>query len=245
MVFGLLLACALLASVGAVSLAGLMLLVEPGRLRRLTELLIPYAIGTLLGAAFLGMVPHALAAAPARMVLPAVMGGILLFFALERASCWRHCHDPECKVHTRMGEVILVGDALHNFVDGVAMAVAFMHSIPLGLATSLAVIAHELPQEAGDFAILLQAGYSRKKAFAWNALSSAATLPGAWLAFQFLPRIRMAVPYLLALSAASFIYIALADLVPGRRLVRGGKAFVLEFLLILLGIATIAFFHRS
>lgn len=241
--FVLMLLCCLAGSAGSVALAGAMLALPEGRLRPLAMGFIPYAIGTLLGAAFIGMLPHALEQAPARQVLPVVMLGLVVFFLLEKVSLWRHCHEQPCDIHTRAGTLILLGDSLHNFVDGVAIAVSFSSSVSLGVATSLAVVAHEIPQEAGDFAILLQSGYSRRKAFFWNFLASLATLPGALLAWLFLPVLRGVIPFLLAFSAASFIYIALADLIPGRRVLPGWRVLVAELCLIGLGVGTILLFH--
>src|SRR4030042_1983349 len=164
----------LLGSICSVGLAALMLLFKGGRIAIITAVLIPYAIGTLLGAAFFGMIPHAQRQLSSEQVLPLVLAGLILFFVLEKFALWRHCHEKPCDIHTRAGTMILIGDSLHNFVDGVAIAVAFNSSIPLGIATSVAVIAHEVPQEAGDFAILLESGYSKSRALWLNALSSLA-----------------------------------------------------------------------
>jgi zinc and cadmium transporter len=199
----------------------------------------------LLGAAFFGMIPHALLQLSSESVLRTVLIGIILFFLLEKIALWRHCHEQPCDVHTRAGEMILIGDSLHNFVDGVAIATAFAGSVALGIATSLAVIAHEVPQEVGAFAILLESGYSRSRALWFNALSSLTALPGAVMAYFLLPVIHSLVPYLLSLSAASFIYIALADLVPGRRRVGGVWSLVGELALIVLGVGTIAVFRLN
>ena len=135
--------------------------------------------------------------------------------------------------------MILIGDSLHNFVDGVAIAVAFSSSISLGISTSVAVIAHEIPQEVGDFAILLESGYSRSRALVWNGLSSLAALPDALMTYFLFPFIQPLVPFLLSVSAANFIYIALADLVPGRRVSGGMRSLLVEMPLILLGVTTI------
>jgi zinc and cadmium transporter len=228
-----------LGSVCSVGLAGLFLLLKGRQLTAVTGGLIPYAIGTLLGAAFLGMIPHALLRLDGAEVLTAVLLGIILFYMLEKFAVWRHCHEQPCDVHTRAGAMILLGDALHNFVDGVAIAAAFVESVPLGITTSVAVIAHEVPQEVGDFAILLQSGYSRAKALWYNTLSSLAALVGAVLTYFLMPLVRSTVPYMLSISAASFVYIALADLIPGRRATGGLRSLVWELPLIALGIATI------
>ena len=233
----------LLGSVGAVAGAALMLLFPDGIRRTLVPCLVSYATGTLLGAAFLGMIPAGLEQAPAAPVMATVLAGMVLFFVLEKWVLWRHCHDSECEVHGRAAPLILIGDAFHNFVDGAVIAAAFLTSIPLGIAASLAVIAHEVPQEVGDFAILLDSGYGRMKALLFNGLSSIATLPGAVTAYFWLGETREAVPYILALSAASFIYIATADLIPGLHRQASAAASVRQFVLLLAGIGTIAFFR--
>ena len=232
-----------LGSVGAIAVAALMLLFPDSVRRSLVPNLVSYATGTLLGAAFLGMIPAGLRQAPAESIMATVLAGMLLFFILEKLVLWRHCHDADCEVHGRAGPLILMGDAFHNFVDGMVIAAAFLTSIPLGIAAALAVIAHEIPQEVGDFAILLDGGYSRGKAFALNGLSSLATLPGALLAYFWLGGMRPVVPYILAISAASFIYIATADLIPGLHRQVTPSASLRQLALLLAGIATIAFFN--
>jgi zinc and cadmium transporter len=205
--------------------------------------LISYATGTLLGAAFLGMIPASLKQAPAVTVMVTALTGIVIFFILEKFVLWRHCHEGECEAHGRVGPLILIGDAFHNFVDGVVIAAAFLTSIPLGITAALAVIAHEVPQEIGDFAILLDNGYSRTKAMVLNGLSSVATLPGAVAAYFWLGETRAAAPFILALSAASFIYIAMADLIPELHRQVTPAASLRQLGLLLAGIGTIAFFH--
>ena len=234
---------ALLGSIGAVAGAAAILFFPEYIRRTLVPWLISYATGTLLGAAFLGMIPAGLSQAPALAVTATVLAGIVLFFVLEKLVLWRHCHDNECEVHGRAGPLILIGDAFHNFVDGVVIAAAFITSIPLGIATALAVVAHEVPQEIGDFAILLDSGYGRMRAVVLNTLSAAATLPGAVAAYLWLDEMSGAVPYVLALSAASFIYIATADLVPEMHRQITPAASLVQFVLLLAGIGTIALFH--
>ena len=147
MILALIVLFTMLGSIFSVGIAGLLLLFNRKHLSFLTCVLIPYAIGTLLGAAFFGMIPHALLRLASTSVLPAVLFGIILFYILEKFALWRHCHEEPCDVHTRAGTMILIGDSLHNFVDGVAIAAAFAESVPLGIGISLAVIAHEVPQE--------------------------------------------------------------------------------------------------
>jgi zinc and cadmium transporter len=233
----------ILGSIGAVAGAALMLLFPDSIRRTLVPVLVSYATGTLLGAAFLGMIPAGLKHAPAPALMATVLAGMVLFFVLEKFVLWRHCHENQCEVHSRAGPLILIGDAFHNFVDGVVIAAAFLASIPLGIAASFAVIAHEVPQEVGDFAILLDSGYGRARALLLNGLSSATTLPGAVVTYFWLGETRAAVPYILALSAASFIYIAAADLIPGLHRQVSAAASLRQLVLLLAGIGTIALFH--
>ena len=226
-------------SVGAVCGAALILAFPEGMRKTLLPCLISYATGTLLGAAFLGMIPKALEHTDASRIMGTVLLGMILFFLLEKLVIWRHCHEAQCEIHGSAGPLIIFGDAFHNFVDGVVITAAFFLSIPLGVATALAVIAHEVPQEVGDFGILLDSGYSKHKAFVYNFLSSITTLPGALLAYFFLKQTLVAVPYILALSAASFIYIALADLIPSLHRRVGPKAIAIQFILLLAGVGTI------
>jgi len=232
-----------LGSVGAIAGAALLLLFRERTRKTLLPCLLSYAIGTLLGAAFLGMIPNALQQNTALAISGTVLAGIVIFFVLEKLIIWRHCHDAECEVHGAAGPLILIGDAFHNFVDGFVIAAAFLTSVPLGIAASLAVIAHEIPQEVGDFAILLENGYSKTRALVLNLLSSLTTVPGAIIAYFFLGATREAVPFILALSAASFIYIAIADLVPSLHRQTGLKPALTQLTLILVGTGTIAVFR--
>jgi zinc and cadmium transporter len=235
----------MLGSIGSVAGAALLLLFPENIRKILVPCLISYATGTLLGAAFLGMIPHALEDSDPFRILASVLGGIILFFLLEKLVIWRHCHDGECEIHSVAGPLILIGDAFHNFVDGIVIAAAFLTNINLGIATAFAVIAHEVPQEIGDFAILLDGGYSKQSAFLYNLLSSLPTLPGAVISYFSLKAAKPAVPYILALSAASFIYIAMADLIPELHKRFGIKTTVRQFLLFISGIGTIIIFRLN
>jgi zinc and cadmium transporter len=230
----------LLGSVGAIALAALFLLFAQRVRRAVVPALISYATGTLLGAAFLGMIPAGLRDAPPDSILATVLAGIVLFFALEKLVILGHRHDAQCAVHGRAGPLILIGDAFHNFVDAVVIAAAFLSGTPTGFAASAAVIAHEIPQEVGDFAILLDAGYSRMRAFALNTLSGLATLPGAVAAYFWLGEAHDSVPYVLALAAASFLYIATADLIPELHRKVAAAASVRQIVLLVVGIGTVA-----
>jgi zinc and cadmium transporter len=212
-------------------------------------MLVSFAIGALLGAAFLEILPHAFEAGDAHEVAAAVLGGIFGFFVLEKLLLWRHCHTEHCEVHDqhtsahdhgRSGALIIVGDTVHNFVDGMLIAAAFLQSTELGIVTAVAIIAHEIPQEVGDFLILLHSGYTRMRALAMNVLSSIATIVGGVIGYFSLQLLQAFQPTLLGIVAASMIYVAVADLIPGlhRRPELRDTAF--QALLIALGIGAIA-----
>jgi zinc and cadmium transporter len=221
--------------------------------------LVSYAIGALLGAVFLDILPEAIKLSANITVLSAtILGGILLFFTLEKLLIWRHCHHDHCEAHEpheapvsehgahgRSGSMIMVGDTFHNFVDGIIIAAAFMTDTQLGIVTSLAIIAHEIPQEVGDFMILLHSGYSKRKALVLNLVSSLATLVGGVLAYYALQSMQGFVPILLALAAASMIYVAVADLIPGLHKRTALRDTIEQVLLIALGISSIFFVNLA
>ena len=215
-------------------------------------MLISYAIGALLGAVFLEILPHAFELSKNVDTMAAtVLFGILLFFVLEKLVLWRHCHGDECEAHAapvhhdhghdhgRSGLMIMIGDTFHNFVDGILIAAAFMIDFKLGAVTALAIIAHEIPQEVGDFLILLHSGYSKRQAFIFNLLSSLATLVGGVIAYFALQTVQEWIPTLLGLAAASMIYVAVADLIPGLHKRPELRATVQQVVLIGLGIGSI------
>jgi zinc and cadmium transporter len=207
-------------------------------------MLVSFAIGALLGAAFLELIPHAFETGETHEVGMAILGGIFGFFVLEKLLLWRHCHTEHCEVHDqndggRSGALIIVGDTVHNFVDGVLIAAAFLQSTELGVVAAVAIIAHEIPQEVGDFLILLHSGYSKARALAMNVLSSAATVVGGVIGYFGLQLVVGIEAILIGVVAASMIYVAVADLIPGlhRRPELRDTAF--QALLIALGIGAI------
>jgi zinc and cadmium transporter len=206
-------------------------------------MLVSFAVGTLLGAAFLEIIPHAFKIGEAHQVAFSILGGIFGFFVLEKVLIWRHCHTEHCEVHDqdgkRSGTLIIVGDTVHNFVDGVLIAAAFLQSIELGVVTAVAIIAHEIPQEVGDFLILLHSGYSRLRALAMNVLSSLATVVGGVVGYYGLQLLDNIHPILLGVVAASMIYVAVADLIPGLHRRPELRDTASQALLIALGIGAI------
>ena len=228
-----------LGSVGAVIGAAGVLWAQ-ARSRVIVQWLVSYATGTLLGGALLGLLPEAFERGDPANVSAALLGGILVFFVLEKIVLWRHCHQEECQLHAASGELILLGNAVHNLMDGVVIGAAFATDTSLGITASIAVIAHEVPQEVGDFAILLNGGFSRVRAFVTDILSSLTTLPAALVAYLSFSAIETAVPVTLAIAAASFLYIALADLIPGLHRAPPLSSLPQQLGCILAGVGTIA-----
>lgn len=264
--------------------------------RKWVPLLVSYAIGALLGAVFLEILPHAILLSPnPEYITTTVLFGILLFFTLEKLVIWRHCHGDHCEAHAlhdeahcpenpnvsenqqtkfkaisspapslsakkthvhdehchhghnhheddhgRSGMMIMIGDTFHNFVDGVLIAAAFMVDTQVGLVTALAIIAHEIPQEVGDFLILLHSGYSKQKALLFNLFSSFATILGGLIAYFALQTVEAWIPYILSIAAASMLYVAVADLIPGLHKRTAIKDSLQQIILILFGVASIA-----
>lgn len=226
-------------SIGGLLVASLLLLVRGSIRQRLVPVLISYAVGTLLGVALLALIPEALSTVDAPAVLGTLLAGILGFFMLEKLVIWRHCHTSDCDVHDASAPLILIGGAVHNFADGCIIGAAVLSSVPLGISTALAVAAHQVPQEVGDFAILLGAGYSRRQALVANALAATTGIAGAvviYLAAGWIPR---ALPFILAFAAGNFLYVAMSDLIPG--LHRGAMELgaVRQVVLIAAGLATV------
>ncbi len=228
---------------------------------------ISFAIGALLAVAFWGLIPEAFEKVKPEQfqsLSATILAGILGFFVLEKLLIWRHCHYGRCEAHgddtqsdnhahghghshggaKSAGALIIVGDSIHNFVDGVLIAAAFLTDVQLGIVTSLAVAAHEIPQEVGDFAILLDSGYSRGKALFYNVLASLTTVLGGVLAYFSLEDLHDSLPYFLALAASSFIYIAVADLIPSLHTKTDMKTSLQQIALIAAGVFLICSLHN-
>ena len=282
---------------GVLSVAGAGLVALNARKTAIPKL-ISFAIGAMLGAVFIEILPEAIDATilsgkPASYTTVTVLLGILLFFTLEKLVIWRHCHGDHCEVHAvhteencpenqpktknsdapqtpvlntkykvatkapatavkaahnhshdhdggRSGMMVMIGDTFHNFVDGILIASAFMVDIKVGVVTAVAIIAHEIPQEVGDFLILLHSGYSKKQAFIFNLVSSFATVVGGTVAYFALQRVQSWAPTILAIAAASMLYVAVADLIPSLHKRTEIRATISQLLLIACGVGSIA-----
>lgn len=257
---------------GALSaLAASVFLVASDSVRaRVLPHLVSFATGALLSAALLGLLPHAVQSAGianTHEIGLTLLGGLLLFFVLEKMVLWRHCHQDVCEVHVHpeahlhahghahnhhdneqnrnkaSAMLILIGDGFHNVLDGVLIAAAFMTDVHLGVVTAIAVTTHEIPQEVGDLAILLNGGMSRLRALSLNLLASFTSVLGGVLAYFAMAQVQEVLPYAIAIAASSFLYIAVADLIPGlhRKVDPGSGAW--QFVYIVLGVAVIYVSH--
>jgi zinc and cadmium transporter len=234
----------LLGSFGGLLVASSLLLFQDDVRRRLVPGLVSYAVGALLGVALLALLPEALALVEPVTVFSTLLAGILVFFVLEKLVLLRHCHTDECLVHSSTAPLVIISDAFHNFIDGAIICTAVLTSVPVGINTAIAVAAHEIPQEVGDTAILLAAGYSRRRALMLNVISGASGIAGALVAFvavKFVPAIR---PFVLAFSSASLLYIAMSDLIPDLHRGQIDANALRQVLLIAAGIATIVMFRQ-
>jgi zinc and cadmium transporter len=195
-------------------------------LKLIVKHLVSLSAGVLLGTALLNLLPEAFeGGAPPASLFATLLGGLLFFFLLEKVELYRHTHHHEGDGHHhhhhfdaeqagRGGWSVLLGDSIHNFCDGVLIAAAFLADARLGVATAVAVIAHEIPQEVGDYIVLLNAGFSRARALAYNAISGLASVLGGVLGYFVIQRFEAWMPYLLVVAASSFVYVAVADLIP-------------------------------
>lgn len=204
------------------------------KVRRAVHFVVSFAVGALLGVSLLELIPEAIEMSSPDFVLPLVFGGILLFFTLEKFLFWYHCHGGECPVHTYT-YLILWGDFLHNFIDGVIITFAFLADIRLGMITTVAVMLHEVPQELGDFGVLIHGGLSRRKALFYNFLVALSVMLGAVLTYLFSSVLEPLLPIGLALIAGNFIYLAVSDLMPELHEATGLKHGLIQITFIILG----------
>lgn len=223
---------------GAISAASGFMFLSDKYQKALIPILIAFATGILLTSAFLGLIPEAVeGVGEPHIIMPYILGGIIFFFIMEKIVIWRNCRDKECEVHSHAsGPIILIGDSLHNLTDGVVISAAFLIDVNLGIVAGLTIIVHELAHETGDFGVLLHSGYTKKKAFTYNIISSSTTIPAAIISYFILDAIFFIVPFLLAISAASFIYIALSDLTPDLHQHTDLKYMVRQLIMIIMGI---------
>jgi len=212
---------------------------------------VSFAVGTLLGAAFLEIIPHAYELSrDLHQISLIVLVGILVFFILEKLLVWRHCHGSHCENHSpvvnhdvKKGSILIIGDCFHNFIDGILIASAFIVDINLGLITALAIIVHEIPQEISNFSILINSGYSLSRTLLMNVITGFAMIIGAILAYSVLNDLEFLIPIILAFAASSMIYVAISDLIPSLHKKVEIKQTFQQTFSILLGVLIIYFLH--
>jgi zinc and cadmium transporter len=230
---------------------------------RLIPMFVSYAVGALLGVVFLDLLPHIFeSGTKSHQAAAWILAGIMAFFVLEKLVLWRHNHDHAGQAEAAIAQshshahshahspasasgretsawMIIIGDGFHNFTDGLAIAAAFLADFRLGVVTAVAIIAHELPQELGDFLVLIHSGFSRRRALFWNLVSSFATLVGAVLAYFALRSFEAYSNIFLCFAASSMIYVAIADLIPGLHKRSSLTDTLQQIALIAIGIASI------
>ena len=194
-------------------IGGLLAIFNAAKVRRISHFIVSFAVGALLAVAFLDLIPEAVGLGSLEGVMLFVLLGMLVFFLLEKFIFWYHCHDGECPVHT-YSYLILWGDFLHNFVDGIILALTFLVDLRLGLMATIAIVLHEIPQEIGDFGVLIHGGFSRAKALFYNFLSATSVIFGAILTYAVGDILEPFLSPGLALTAGAFIYLAAVDLMP-------------------------------
>jgi len=212
---------------------------------------VSFAVGTLLGAAFLEIIPHAYELSrDLHQISLIVLIGILVFFILEKLLVWRHCHGSHCENHSpvvnhdvKKGSILIIGDCFHNFIDGILIASAFIVDINLGLITALAIIVHEIPQEISNFSILINSGYSLSRTLLMNIVTGCAMILGAILAYFVLNDLEFLIPMILAFAASSMIYVAISDLIPTLHKKVEIKQTFQQTFSIFLGVLIIYFLH--
>jgi zinc and cadmium transporter len=234
----------LLGSCGGLLVASALLLFKESLRARLVPWLVSYAVGTLLGVALLALIPEALETLSPQQVLGSLLGGIVVFFILEKLVLLRHCHTDHCQVHGAAAPLVILGDAFHNFIDGAIISTAVLTSMPLGINAAIAVAAHEIPQEVGDVAILLSAGYSRTRALVLNLASGGAGIAGALVGYTTVTLLPAMRPFVLAFSSASMLYIAMSDLIPDLHRGTVDRNAFRQVALITAGIGTVVLFER-
>jgi zinc and cadmium transporter len=220
---------------GIVAFAGAFTLaLKPKTLKKIIFILVALSTGTLLGGGLLHLLPEAIEGLGVETAINYLLLGFIIFFLMEKLLHWHHCHNGGCKIHT-FSHMILFGDALHNFIDGLIIAASFFVSIPFGIITTLVIIAHEIPQELGDFGVLIHGGFSKSKALFYNFISQLTAVLGGIVGYFFVQSSGLET-LLLPFAAGGFIYIAASDLIPELHKEENTKRILFSFLFFMIGI---------
>jgi len=219
----------------AVWMAVLFLFLKKELLSKIVLFLVSLSAGAMMGGAFLHLLPEAMEEINSGILFVIVLGSFVFFFFIEKVFHWRHCHKGNCKVHT-FGYMNLVGDGIHNFIDGLVLAGAFLIDFKLGMITTFAVALHEIPQEIGDFGVLIYAGFKRKTALMVNYMVATSVVLGGVVGYFLSFYLESVIPYLLPIAAGGFIYIAAADLMPEINKESSLRRSIVSFLVFIVGI---------
>ena len=222
----------LLAFVGA-----LFLFISKKSLDKVLILLVSFTTGTLIGGALIHFIPEAIEEISLRTTVWITIAGFIIFFLLEKFLHWHHCHNGKCDKHPYT-YLLLYGDGIHNFIDGLIIASSFIISIPFGIVTSLLILVHELPQEISDFGVLVYGGFTKGKALFYNFLSQLTAVLGGILGYLFFPLREQAV-FLLPIAAGGFLYIAISDLIPEIFKEKNPTKIIINLIFIIAGFAVL------
>ncbi len=240
MSFIIILIALVLASIGCLAIASLILLLKDRDLNHVSDYFLYIASGILLGAAFLGMIPKAISMAEPVKITAFIMVGILFLFILEKIVLWRNCGNKHCERRSHAtSSVALIGDAFHHIIDGIVITSSFLVSTEVGIMVSVSIAFHEIPKSMGDLSILIKNGLSRKRAFWYKVLSVSTAVVFGIMAYFLSNSIKSIIPYVLSFSAASFLYLSMAQLIPEMHHKTRLKDSISQILLILLGISII------
>ncbi|MEM5814712.1 MAG: ZIP family metal transporter [Candidatus Aenigmatarchaeota archaeon] len=219
------------------SLSGIITLSLKGQLlNKILLLLVALSAGALVGGAFFHLLPEAVEEMEGLTPFIIVVTGFMLFYIMERFLYWRHCHKDRCEYHM-FRYLNLIGDGIHNFLDGMTIAVSYLTNVPLGIAATIAVASHEIPQEIGDFGVLVYGGFTKRKALLYNMISALTIVPGAIIGYLLSCYVAQYMAYILPLAAGGFLYIAATDLMPEIKKVESGRKSAVIFATFLLGVA--------
>ena len=225
----------LVSLVGAVTLT-----IDTEKLKKVLIFFVSFSAGSLLGGAFLHLLPKAVESFGYTTSLAFwLIGGIFIFFILEKFIHWRHCHEPTSETHPHhLGKMNLIGDGLHNFIDGLIIASAYLVSLPVGVAATLAIVFHEIPQEISDFGVLLHSGYTKVRAIMFNLLSASLAIVGVVIGLLLSGLVDQFTAAILPLAAAGFIYIATADLIPEIHKTTKMSKSIMQIIMLIFGVLT-------
>ncbi len=230
---------ALIAAIGIslISLIGVLFLgLNKNKLENFLFWMVSFSAGALMGGAFFHLLPESLEKLDSLVVFEVAMIGFIIFFVLERLLRWHHCHKIDCDTHKVLGYQNLIGDSIHNFIDGLVLISAFAVSIPLGIAVTFSIMLHEIPQEIGDFGVLVYSGFSKKKAIMFNLLSAGVAIVGVLVGYLMIKQGDIAIEKILPFAAGGFIYIAASDLIPELHREKNNRKAWFAFLFFLLAV---------